>query len=230
MKHHGISVSHTTLQEKVQHGSAGENLSDYVDEQALEEGSRWYVSCDGCQTNSPDGWQEVKVGCVYRDYPQSGEGEVAAARRSSLRYGACRSDAASFGSQWFDLAINSGIYKDETDNEEVVVIGDGAAWIWNLAEEYFPGAVEIVDYMHAKSHLYDVGKQAYGETSPEAVENWVRTTEAFLYDGNTQEVVARLRTLGIGNPRLSTVLEREVGYFQKHSKRMQSKTFVANGY
>ena len=231
LSHHGIRVSHTTLQQKVGEWSEGECVSDYVDEQTLEVGSRWYVSCDGCYTLAEDGnYHEVKTGCVYRDYPQLGLKSVPAARPSSLRYVASRSDAASFGEHWFDLAIASGIYKDETDSEEVVVIGDGAAWIWNLADEYFPGAVEIVDYMHAKSHLYDVAKQAFGETSTQAIQEWVETTEAFLYAGDTQEVGVCIRALGIGNPALSEVLEREVGYFQKHSKRMQYKTFVEKGY
>ena len=230
LSHHGIRVSHTTLQHKVGEWSAGKSVSDYVEEQTLEEDSRWYVSCDGCHTHSPQGWHEVKVGCVYRDYPQLGSKSVPSARPLSLRYVATRNDAASFGEHWFDLATASGIYKDETDSEEVVVIGDGATWIWNLADEYFPGATEIVDYMHAKSHLYDIAKQAFGETATEAIGEWVETTETFLYAGDTQEVGVCIRALGIGNPALSEVFEREVRYFQKHSKRMQYKTFVENGY
>ena len=230
LKHQGIRVSHMTLREKLRHWSVDEKVSDYVDEQKLETGSRWYVSCDGVQTNSPDGWHEVKVGCLYRDYPQLGPGSIPSVRSVSLRYVATREPAATFGHQWFQLATESGIYQEASDTQEVVVIGDGAAWIWNLAAEYFPGATQIVDYMHAKSHLYDVAKQVYGETCRERVEAWVRTTEPFLYDGDTQEVVRRIRALGIGNPRLSEVLGREVGYFQKHSKRMQYKHWVENGY
>ena len=231
LAHHGIKVSHQTLQQKVGQWSEGESVSDYVDEQVLEAGSRWYVSCDGVHTLAQDGsYREVKVGCLYRDYPQLGSKSVASARTKSLRYVATQSDAASFGEHWFDLATTSGIYKDETDSEEVVVIGDGAAWIWNLSEEYFPGSVEIVDYMHAKSHLYDVAKQAFGETSRETIEDWVQTTEPFLYAGDTQEVGVRIRALGVGNPMLLEVLEREARYFQKHSKRMQYQTFVEKGY
>ena len=37
------------------------------------------------------------------------------------------------------------------------VLGAGAPWIWNLAAEHFPGAVQIVDRFHAKPHLSDVG-------------------------------------------------------------------------
>ena len=80
-----------------------------------------------------------------------------------------RSCAANFGRQLSALATQTGIYQDEKtmDTEEVVVIGDGAAWIWNLADEHFPGATEIVDSMHAKTHLYDIAKQALGEDNPE---------------------------------------------------------------
>lgn len=34
-----------------------------------------------------------------------------------------------------------------------VILGDGAPWIWNLADEFFPGSVQIVDRFHAKEHL-----------------------------------------------------------------------------
>ena len=233
LKHHGLRVSHTTLQHKVQRWASGESVSAYVDRQSLAPGARWYVSCDGCHTASVDGWQEVKVGCLYRDEPSLDPGSIPSPRSSSLRYVAARTDAVSFGSQWFDLATASGIYQDETDTEEVVVIGDGAAWIWNLAEEYFPGAVEIVDYMRAKAHLYECAKQTYGETdgtSPK-VERWVKATEAFLYAGDIQEVIARIKALAIGTASVvSESLQTQAGYFQKHAHRMQYQTFVENGY
>ena len=45
------------------------------------------------------------------------------------------------------------------------VLGDGAIWIWNLADEHFPDAVQIVDRFHAKQHLSDVSKSIYGAGS-----------------------------------------------------------------
>lgn len=232
LKHHGIRVSHTTLQNKIQRWASGESVSDSVSPQSLADGARWYVSCDGVHTNSPAGYKEVKVGCLYTDVPQQSPGVLAAAESSSLRYVASQEDAVSFGSDWFDLATASGIYQDETDTEEVVVIGDGAAWIWNLSEEYFPGATEIVDYMHAKSHLYESGKLAYGETQDAApkIERWVKATETFLYAGDIQEVIARIRALGIGKASISESLQTQAGYFQKHAHRMQYQAFVEKGY
>ena len=85
LKHQGIEVSHTTLHQKVQAWSSGESVSDYVAKESLDVGARWYVSCDGCQTNSPVGWREVKVGSIGKDYPHQNATSVMKIRPPSLR-------------------------------------------------------------------------------------------------------------------------------------------------
>ncbi len=226
----GIKVSHTTLHQKVREWLSELHASEQVEPQQLVANQRWYVGCDGCYTNSPDGWKEVKVGCVYRDYPQLGSGATPSARTESIRYVAGRENAAQFGEKLFTLATQSGIYRDDIDTQDVVFIGDGAAWIWNLADEYFPNAIEIVDYMHAKSHLYEVAKQAFGEHQTTTIEKWVEATDFFLYEGDTAEVVLRIRGLGMENPDVVNILDREAGYFEKHAERMQYKMFREKGY
>src|SRR6202162_737671 len=52
-----------------------------------------------------------------------------------------------------------------------VVLGDGAPWIWNIAEDQFPEAVQIVDRFHAKQHLSELGKALYGLTAPRAFQS-----------------------------------------------------------
>ena len=232
LKHQGIEVSHTTLHQKVRAWSSGESVSDYVAEASLDVGERWYVSCDGCHTNSPVGFQEVKVGSIGKDYPHQNATSVLKIRPSSLRYVASRSTAEDFGHHLTSLATQMGIYQNENRGEtpEVVVIGDGAAWIWNLADEYFPDATEIVDYMHARTHLYDIAKQAFGEEDPETIETWVQTLETPLYTGETSQLIAGIEDLGKQNPAILDGIQREVGYFRKHAHRMQYRTFNENGY
>lgn len=226
----GIPVSHTTVRQQVRERSEELRVCEQVERQTLAANQRWYVSCDGCFTNSPNGWKETKVGCIYKDYSQYGSGGVARARPQSIRYVASRQDAAHFGKALYELATNSGIYQEAIDTQEVVFIGDGAAWIWNLADEYFPNAIEIVDYMHAKSHLYDVAKHTFGEDQTQAIQEWIEETSDFLYEGDTTEVASRIRGLGMENPEVVGILDREARYFQKHSARMQYKMFVENGY
>ena len=127
LKHQGIEVSHTTLHQKVRAWSADEEVAAYVDAQSLERGARWYVSCDGCHTNSPQGWKEVKVGSVSKDYPYTNATSVIKVRPGSPRYVASENAAADFGKHLVALATQTGIYQNENtiDPEEVVVIGDG---------------------------------------------------------------------------------------------------------
>ena len=73
-----------------------------------------------------------------------------------------------------------------------VVLGDGAAWIWNLAAEQFPGAIEIVDIYHAKQHLCDVAKAIYGPGT-DLADRWARDRRAELDAGRLRAVVAALR-------------------------------------
>ena len=97
LKHQGIEVSHTTLHQKVQAWSEGDQVCDYVNETSVDVGERWYVSCDGCHTNSPVGYKEVKVGSIGKDYPHQNATSVMKIRPPSLRYVASRGAAKDFG-------------------------------------------------------------------------------------------------------------------------------------
>ena len=232
LSYQGIKVRHETLHQIMDEMSEGVNVPEQVETQKLEENQRWYVSCDGCHTNSPDGWKEVKAGCVYRDYPlpPDSSGAISRARTTSIRYVASREGVSYFGKELYKLAINSGIYQEDIDTQEIVLLGDGAPWIWNIAKEYFPNAVQIVDHMHATSHLYNVAKVAFGETETEAIDTWIKETEPLLYDGNITAVASNIRALTTQHPEVSEVLERKARYFEKHAKRPQYKAFREKGY
>ena len=230
LSHQGIEVSHTIRHQNVRKWSEDLNVCEQVATQELEENQRWYVSCDGCHTNSPDGWKEVKVDCIYRDYPHPVSGGTPSVRTESIRYVAGRHNAEVFGKKLYALAIKSGIYQKDINTQVIVFIGDGAAWIWNLCKEYFPNAVQIVDYPHAVSHLYNVAKLVFGETEIELVEAWIKETEPILHDGNITEVASSIRALATQHPEVCESLERAARYFEKHAKRMQYRAFREKGY
>lgn len=43
-----------------------------------------------------------------------------------------------------------------------VILGDGAPWIWHLADECFPDAIQVVDIFHAKGYLFEAARALYG--------------------------------------------------------------------
>jgi len=84
---------------------------------------------------------------------------MASAVRStgSTTYVAAIETAAEFGPRIYLEGWNRGWERAE----KKVVIGDGAEWIWNIANARFPGAIQIVDLFHARQHLWDVARKLY---------------------------------------------------------------------
>jgi hypothetical protein len=105
-----------------------------------------------------------------------------------------------------------------------VVLGDGALWIWNIAEDQFPGATQIVDRFHAKQHLSDLGKALYGHTPSRATE-WTERRKKELDTGKFQALLNAIRRQ---IPR-SDEARRCLHYFQTNRDRMRYPQFHAQG-
>jgi hypothetical protein len=105
-----------------------------------------------------------------------------------------------------------------------VVLGDGAPWIWTLAEEHFPGALQIVDRFHAKEHLSAVAKALYGPTS-DVGRAWAKQRHAELDAGDLAAVAAALA------PHTATCEEARkcVEYLTRNRDRMRYPAFHAQG-
>jgi len=72
-----------------------------------------------------------------------------------------------------------------------VILGDGAHWIWNLAEEHFPGALQILDVDHAKGHLWDMAKAIDGPET-DLAEQWAKVRRDQLEEGKIDNLLAAL--------------------------------------
>ena len=108
---------------------------------------------------------------------------------------------------------------------EVIVLADGARWIWNMVEEVLPHAVQILDFSHAKQYLWEAGKLIYGEGSA-FVRPWVKEQEQLLLEDKVAAVMAHLeRFLDIA-PALAAILH----YFQQNMGRMRYGTYRQRGY
>lgn len=106
-----------------------------------------------------------------------------------------------------------------------VVLGDGAAWIWNIAGEQFPEALQIVDRYHAKQHLSNLGKALYGPTNPRAAQ-WAERRREELDTGKFQALLAAIRR----QISRSDEARRCLHYFQTNRERMRYPEFHAQGF
>ena len=104
------------------------------------------------------------------------------------------------------------------------VLGDGAPWIWNIADEQFPEAVQIVDRFHAKQHLSDLGKALYGPTAPRAAQ-WAERRKEELDTGKFRALLTAIRRQVCH----SEDARRCLHYFQTNRHRMCYPDFHAQG-
>jgi len=106
------------------------------------------------QPGEPAHTREAKLGCVFTQTRVDGEGPPQR-DEGSTTYTAALETAEEFGRRIFTEAQGRGWNRAR----QRVVIGDGAPWIWNLADEHFPGALQIVDLYHARQHLWALASQ-----------------------------------------------------------------------
>ncbi len=105
-----------------------------------------------------------------------------------------------------------------------VLLGDGAPWIWKLAEMNLPDTIQIVDLFHAKQHLSDVAKAVYGPTAPFAA-TWAKKRHAQLENGQTDAILKALARLASR----SREARNCIAYIRVNRHRMQYPTFRAQG-
>lgn len=103
----------------------------------------------------------------------------------------------------------------------VLVLADGAAWIWRLADDRFPGARQRLDYYHAVQHLAAVGQALYGEDDAQR-RAWLRPLARQLKNDSAVKVVRQLEEILSGLPAGDTraLVQAEVAYFQDHQSRL----------
>jgi hypothetical protein len=105
-----------------------------------------------------------------------------------------------------------------------VVLGDGAPWIWNLAEEIFPGAIQIVDLYHAKGRLWEAAKAIYGAGS-DLAEQWAKQRRDELDRGQLSRLVKALRAHASTHEQARLCLL----YIARNRRRMRYPSFRAHG-
>ena len=173
--------------------------------------------------------REAKLGCVFTQTNVDDQGRPVRDEESTTYTGAIET-AAEFSRRIYTEAHQHGWARAQVK----VVMGDGADWIWNICQEQFPGAIQIVDLYHARQHLWDLGSKLH-PNDEKAKRRWVMAHQHFLDDGNIEKLVAKLRSLSPENPELAAAVRTEANYFQRNAERMrypkfrEQKLFVGSG-
>jgi hypothetical protein len=178
-----------------------------------------------------DVYREVKVGAVFVAMRGPQRSELAPGawldEAGPIRYVARRTKAVTFGPLLYELAVQAGL----ACAREVVVLGDGAHWIWEVAEEHFPGATQIVDLWHAKQHIWNVAHAVFGRGTA-AGAAWAEEACTWLVQGQITALAQAIQALPSVSPppgQSRSVPEVEADYFARNAERMRYPLFRAQG-
>jgi hypothetical protein len=173
----------------------------------------------GKTKDQPAHTREAKLGCAFTQTTWDKDGYPIRDPDSTTYTGAIET-AEEFGKRIYLEAWNRGWSRAE----KKVVMGDGAEWIWNLAEQYFPGAIQIVDLFHARQHLWELARRLY--PNDEVSQNrWIQAHQRLLDQGKIEKLVAALHSMDATNPELAEKIRLEADYFARNAERMRYPNF-----
>jgi len=110
----------------------------------------------------------------------------------------------------------------------VVIVGDGAEWIWNRAK-MFVRRCEILDFWHALEYAWGFARLRYGVGSAQA-DAWVHQIAEDLRAGKVEEVIARLKRLRPKTAELRASLQALIRYYSENATRMRYDEYLRLGY
>ncbi len=178
----------------------------------------------GKNRGQPARTREVKLGCVFTQTGLDEEGYPVRDPGSTTYVGAIET-AEQFGNRLYIEAWKRGW----SQAQKKVVIGDGAEWIWNIADQHFPGAVQIVDLFHARQHLWDIARALY-PLDHVAQQRWIFRHQPKLDSGQIVKLTAYLSSLLVNaTDAQQEILRVETAYFEKNKHRMRYPEFRSQG-
>jgi hypothetical protein len=164
--------------------------------------------------------REAKLGCVFTQTKWDKEGFAIRDLDSTTYIGAIET-AEQFGKRLYVEAWKRGW----SCAEKKVVIGDGAEWIWNLAQQHLPGALQIVDLFHARQHLWDLARLLY-PIDIRRRNAWIGIHQKrWLDKGKIAKLVTSLRQIRTADADLAKKIRNEADYFATNALRMQYPKF-----
>jgi hypothetical protein len=186
---------------------------------------------EGRQGKQPDGsskTREVKLVTLWSAEGRDAEGtpvrDEGSVTYSAAIESAAQRDTDAVPSEFAARVLREATRRGYERTPRQVVLGDGAKWIWNLATDRFPNAIQIVDRFHVKQHLSDVARSVYGASS-DLGKQWARERHDELDAG---EIDAVLQALRAHSPQ-DDEARKCIDYVAENRSRMRYAEFRAAG-
>jgi hypothetical protein len=167
-------------------------------------------------------WHELKTAVIYR-HEQAGRranGRGVLADKAVVSW---QGESVELGRRAHWEACERGLGRAKN----VLVVADGAGWIWNLVAARWSGAKQVLDFYHASQHLWALGEALHGEGG---AAGWVEPRLHRLRHGSAAAVIEEIGRERIPRGERGEVVRREVNYFKSQAGRMDYRRVSAGGW
>ena len=177
----------------------------------------------GKQADGSAKTREAKLGCVYTQTTTDVRGFPVRDPDSTSFVGAIES-AEDFGWRIYGEAVRRGL----SQAERVVVLGDSALWIKNLAQMHFPEAVFIIDLYHARQHVSELCKNLFVGNEKKIHDQRIRWWTD-LDGGKVEKIIRQAQACLPPEGEAKKKAEVEIHYLEKNAGHMRYAEFRAQG-
>jgi len=187
---------------------------------------RIYIEADGSMLLiREEGWKEIKLGMVFKDNK--------IINRDKERHIIIEKDyvASIGGAEEFKKMLWAAAVRNGFENvKEVVILGDGSGWIWNIAKELFPEAVFILDYYHFEEHVYECANAIYPEDEV-GRKRWANEIiDGFMVTDKIEETIGSLKPEDFKEETVRAKVEDLKTYLENNKDKMHYKQYKEKGY
>lgn len=157
-------------------------------------------------------WHELKTGVFYlqeQAVQKNGRGLL-----TDKVVVSWQGEPLALGQRLHHAACEQGLGRAQAK----LVVSDGAPWIWNVAQDRWRGAVEVLDFYHASQHVWTLGEAVHG--GREAARPWVEKQLHQLRYGHHAAALKTMAQLKGGRGAAGKIIRREQNYLAGHAARM----------
>ena len=192
-----------------------------------ENSEQLIVSMDGSMVpvrNYQNGWKEIKLGLVIRgEHYKEKEGE----KRGEVTQSIYVAEAESLSK--FKDAIDEAISVQKVvDHKNTVILGDGAPWIWNIADEICYGAYQVLDWYHAIEAGYTCLREIF-EGDSESIEKYgEKLKELSLKENGVDSMILQLNEIkkNLKENQQESIKKLEF-YYENNRERMKYHEMIS---
>jgi hypothetical protein len=177
----------------------------------------------GKQADGSAKTREAKLGCVFTQTTKDAKGFPVRDPESTSFVGAIE-PAEDFGWRMYGEAVRRGL----SQAQRVVVLGDGAEWVKNVAQMHFPEATFIIDLYHARQHISGLCKNLFSANEKKMGQQRIRWWTD-LDEGKVEKIIGQAQQQLPQDTEAKKKAEAEIHYLEKNKEHMRYGEFRAQG-